>query len=119
MVAVCGPARFDHAKKTTLINPTVIIEVLSPSTELYDRTRKLDHYKALESLVEIALVAQDHARVDLLRRVGGRWEWTTYLDLKDVLRLEAIGCEVPLARVYDKVELQETPRLRQPVEEDD
>jgi Uma2 family endonuclease len=119
VVAVCGPARFDHAKKTTLVNPTVVIEVLSPSTELYDRTRKLDHYKAIESLVEIALVAQDHARIDLLRRVEDRWEWTTCLDLEDVLRLESVGCEIPLARVYDRVELQETPRLRQVVEDDD
>ena len=119
VVAVCGPTQFDQAKKTTLINPMVVVEVLSPSTELYDRTTKLDHYKAIESLVEIALVAQDHARVDLLRRVEGRWEWTTSLDLKDLLRLESVGCEIPLARIYDRIALRETPQLRQVVEEAD
>src|SRR4051794_37409677 len=64
VTASCGAQQFVGAHQVTLLNPTVIIEVLSPSTELYDRTEKFDHYRRLESLADYVLVAQDRVRVD-------------------------------------------------------
>ena len=112
VVAVCGPAQFDHAKKTTLINPTAIIEVLSPSTEVYDRTTKLDHYKALDSIREIALVSQDRVRVDVLRRFEGRWVWDAISDPGATLRLESLDCDLPISGIYERVELSAPTQLR-------
>ena len=119
VVAVCGPTQFTNSKKTTLVNPTAVIEVLSPCTENYDRTTKLDHYQTIESLREVALVSQDRARVELLRRVDDRWEWTVYSNLEETLRLESVGCEIPLKRVYAKVDLPEPPTLRRAIQEDE
>jgi Uma2 family endonuclease len=112
VVAVCGPGVFTTGEKTTLLNPTVVFEVLSPSTETYDRSTKLDHYRTVESLHEIVLVAQDRVRIDLLRRAGDQWVWMSLLRLDDLLHLESIGCEVPVASIYAQIEVPEIPLLR-------
>ena len=112
VVAVCGPTRFDRENKTTLINPTAIIEILSPSTEVYDRTTKLDHYKAIESLREVALVSQDRARIDILRRIEGRWVLDSITDLGATLRLESLDCDIPVVDIYERVDLPDQPQLR-------
>ena len=118
VVVVCGPPRFTSAKKTTLLNPTVAVEVLSPSTELYDRTTKKDHYQRIASLREYVLVSQDRVRVDHLALEDGKWIATSWTDLGDVVRLDSIDCVLPLAKIYAKVEFGEAPPLR-PVAEDD
>lgn len=118
VVAVCGPALFDSDKKTTLLNPTLIVEVLSPSTEIYDRSTKLDHYKTVDSIREIALVTQDRPRVDLLTKVEGQWIWSSIVGLDGNLRLHSIECEIPMARIYAKVELP-GESLRPVVNDDD
>ena len=106
VVAVCGPAEFEHdRRKTTLLNPTAIVEVLSGSTETYDRTLKLDHYAQVESLREVAIVAQDRVRVDLLRRGEAGWVWSSVTDPAGSFRLDSINCEISLSRVYEKVDL--------------
>lgn len=112
VVAVCGSAQFDHAKKTTLTNPLLVVEVLSPSTEVYDRTTKLDHYKTIPSLREIVLVAQDRVRIDLLRRVESDWVWESITDPGGSLHLESVGCDIPVSRIDDRVELADSTVLR-------
>jgi Uma2 family endonuclease len=112
VVVVCEPPRFTNRKKTTLLNPTVLIEVISPSTEKYDRTTKGDHFKTIESLREHVLVSQDQVRVDVSTRTELGWVSKVYTDRNEVLRLESIGCEVPLSKIYAKVELPEVSPLR-------
>jgi Uma2 family endonuclease len=104
VVALCGEIRFDDAQRDTLINPAVIIEVLSPSTEAYDRGEKFAHYRRLESLTDYVLVAQDKRRVEHYVRRGAEWVLTEISDLDGRLRLDSVGSEVVLRDIYDKVE---------------
>jgi Uma2 family endonuclease len=78
----------------------VLVEVLSPSTEEYDRGEKLAHYERLESLREVLLVAHDQHRVDLVRRTAsGEWQ-TIAAGPGESLTLESIGCRIPVDAVY-------------------
>ncbi|MGQ9889013.1 MAG: Uma2 family endonuclease [Aggregatilineales bacterium] len=101
---VCGEARFADNKLDTLLNPAVIIEVLSPSTEAYDRGRKFQHYRQIETLREYLLIAQDSPRIErYLRRDDGAWLLTDAHGLDAALHLPAIGCALALAEVYEQV----------------
>ncbi|MDS4069452.1 MAG: Uma2 family endonuclease [Candidatus Competibacter sp.] len=107
LVVVCGKAQFDDSHVDTLLNPTLIVEVLSGSTEAYDRGRKFEHYRKLESLAEYVLIAQHHPHVESYRRQPDhRWMLTDSDGLDGSLRLDAIDCELTLAEIYDKVEFQ-------------
>lgn len=103
VTVVCGERRFLDREVDTLLNPTVIVEVLSPSTEAYDRGAKFAHYRRLTSLREYVLVAQDTVLVERYSRQGEDWLLTELSRLDDVLRLESIGCHVPLREIYDRV----------------
>jgi Uma2 family endonuclease len=83
----------------TVVNPTLLVEVLSPSTEDYDRGEKLAHYKRIASLREVVLVAQDERRIVLWRREGERWTLETAHG-DQVARLPGVGCSLPLAEIY-------------------
>jgi Uma2 family endonuclease len=101
---VCGAPQFEDAEQDTLLNPTVIVEVLSPSTESYDRGKKFQHYRALESLEEYVLVAQDSRRIEqYVRQVKGQWLLRDIHQPEAYLELASIECRVPLADVYEKV----------------
>ena len=107
VVVACGEPNFEDKQLDTLTNPTVIIEVLSPSTENYDRGEKFAHYRKLESLRDYVLVAQDKVRVEHYVRskdVGGQWIFTEISDPDGTLRLASIGCEVALQDVYNRIE---------------
>ncbi|HEY2156393.1 MAG TPA: Uma2 family endonuclease, partial [Isosphaeraceae bacterium] len=108
VVVVEGEPRFHDDEFDTLLNPAVIIEVLSPSTEDYDRGDKFLRYRRLDSLQEYVLVAQDQVRVERYTRLGQDWPLTASTNLDDVLRLNSIGCDVPLRQVYAKTPLAET-----------
>jgi Uma2 family endonuclease len=100
---VCGPIEGDPSDPTgaTITNPTLIIEVLSPSTEQDDRGDKWQHYQLIASLQEFVLVSQSHPRVERYRRLAtGGWE---YQDATaGVVRL-ATGAELDLARLYGQL----------------
>ena len=105
VIVVCGQAQFDDIQRDTLLNPTLIVEVLSDSTEAYDRGRKFEHYRKLESLMEYVLIAQHRPHVESYRRQPDqRWVLTESDGLESSLRLDAIDCELALAEIYDKVE---------------
>lgn len=107
VVVVCGEPRFGDEVADTLLNPTVVIEVLSPSTELYDRGRKFHNYRTLDSLQEYLLIAQDAYRIErFLRRADGQWLFTDVTALDAVLELPSIECKLAVADVYDKVEFE-------------
>ena len=103
IVIVCGKPALEDEHFDTLMNPTVIIEVLSPSTERHDRGEKWGHYRQLESLQSYVLVAQDSARVEMFTRQADLWIFSEVSD-KGVLHLEAAGCSVPLEAIYEQVE---------------
>lgn len=106
VIAVCGESRFLDDEQDTLLNPGLIVEVLSPSTEAYDRGRKFEHYKSIESLREYLLVASDHIHADLYtRQPDGRWLLTSADKLEDSLTLESVGAQLTLVDLYEKVEL--------------
>ncbi|MBZ0292892.1 MAG: Uma2 family endonuclease [Anaerolineae bacterium] len=101
---VCGEACFADAEFDTLINPTVIIEVLSPSTESYDRGKKFHHYRELPSLQEYALITQDNPRIErYLRQDNDTWEFIDAKGLNASLPLTSIDCTLILAEVYEQV----------------
>jgi Uma2 family endonuclease len=104
VVAVCGEPRFEDDEVDTLLNPTVIVEVLSPSTESDDRGKKFGHYRRLESLKEYVIVAQDQILVERYTRHGEDWLLSELRRIDDTLRLASIGSEVPLREIYAKVE---------------
>ena len=80
--------------------------MLSPATEGYDRGRKFEHYRGIESLAEYLLVAQDRVHVDLYtRQQDGRWVLSEASRLEDTLELPSIGCHLALADLYEKVDL--------------
>ena len=106
-MAVCGERQFLDAEMDTLLNPTTIVEVLSTTTESYDRGKKFGHYRRLTSLKEYVLVAQDEIRVERFTRRGDDWVLSVFTSLDDTLRLASIDCEVPLREIYDKVEFSE------------
>ncbi len=109
VAAVCGEARFADDRLDTLLNPSAIIEVLSPSTESVDRGEKFQRFRRMESLQEYVLVAQDHVCVERYVRQGGDWVLTELNDLGQTLRLPSVECEVPLREIYDKVDFPARP----------
>lgn len=110
VIAICGEPQFPDDRRDTLLNPSLIIEVLSQSTEAYDRGRKFEHYKTLESLREYLLLAQDRIHADLyVRQSDGRWLLTSADRLEDSLTLDSVGATLRLADLYEKVEFQARP----------
>ena len=106
VVALCGDARFDDDQQDTLLNPAVLIEVLSKSTEAYDRGDKAEHYRKLPSLAEYLLISQDKPHVEhYVRQPDNQWLLSETSDLQDTVALPAINCTLVLAEVYDKVEI--------------
>ena len=106
VVVVCGQARFADDQKDTLLNPTLIIEVLSDSTKDYDRGGKFQHYRTLASLTEYVLVSQETCHVErCVRQPENRWLLSETNEVKDTIHLSSIGCDLVLAEVYDKVDL--------------
>jgi Uma2 family endonuclease len=106
VVVVCGERQFVDERRDILLNPSLLVEVLSPSTEAYDRGRKFEHYQSIESLGEYLLVASDRAHVDqYTRRPDGRWLLTSADRLEDSLDLQSIGCRLALADLYGNIDL--------------
>lgn len=105
VVVACEEEKFDDAENDTLLNPVIVIEVLSESTEAYDRGKKFEHYQSIESLTEYLLVAQDPYRIEQYVRQSNReWRYAEYHNAEDVIKINAIGCEVVVKDVYAKVE---------------
>lgn len=106
LVVVCGEPQFEDDYLDTLLNPTLIIEVLSESTEGYDRGKKFGFYRTIPSLAEYLLIAQDEQRVEqYAKQPDGRWLLSEYRSTDDVAELASIQCQLALTEVYDKVVL--------------
>ena len=104
VIVICGDPRFADDRRDTLLNPALIVEVLSPSTEAYDRGFKSAQYRTVESLEEYALVSQAEPRVEVFRRQpGGHWLLSEAVGLEAVCQFESLDCDVPLSEIYAKV----------------
>ena len=104
---VCEEPRFEDDVFDTLLNPIVIVEVLSPSTEAYDRGDKFAHYRQLQSLQEYILVSQDKVRVDHYVRHAAQWILTDFQEPDQQLPLTSIQCELRLQEIYERVPFHE------------
>lgn len=104
LTIVCGKPRFRDEKNDVLLNPKVIIEVLSPSTEDYDRGRKFSLYQQIESLTSYLLVSQDRANIDhCWKNEEGDWLLRSAAGLGATVQIASIECLLPLAEVYEGV----------------
>jgi Uma2 family endonuclease len=102
----CGEPKFEDAELDTLLNPDLIVEVLSKSTASYDRRQKFAFYRTIESLTGYMLVSQDTSHVEhYAKQPDGRWLLSDYRSTEDVVQLDSIGCSLPLREIYDKVSL--------------
>lgn len=104
VVVVCGERKYGDSKKDILINPQVIIEVLSKTTKLKDRNQKLDSYMSLESLTDYVLVEQDAMRIEHFIKINEK-EWVVHLltEVTESLFLKSIDCRIQLSEVYRDV----------------
>jgi Uma2 family endonuclease len=106
VVVVCGEPKFEDAYVDTLLNPTLLVEVLSQSTERYDRIAKSSYYRTLDSLAEHLLVAQDEVRLEqYVKQANGQWLLFEISSIDKVVELPSLGCTLALRDVYDKVSL--------------
>lgn len=114
--ALCGEAKFEEVGGVdTLTNPSLIVEVLSPSTESYDRVDKFTHYKSIPSFAEYLLVAQHRPHVThLVRREDGEWLHREYNDLEATLGLSSLGCELAMSEIYQNVSFETPPAESSP-----
>lgn len=108
VVAVCGPPELLDGQFDTLLNPTLLIEVLSPSTAGYDRGLKFEHYRRIPSLREYVLVTQGRVFVERHARAeDGAWRLTELSRRDQDLTIDCLGITVPLREVYRGVDVPE------------
>ena len=106
VVVTCGEENFADDKRDILLNPLVIIEVLSDSTEAYDRGKKFEHYQSIPSLNTYILTTQDALRVEqfVRQQEGKLWTYSETHEVGGTVRVEAIGCDLKLENIYLKVD---------------
>lgn len=106
LTVVCNDAEFEDDEQDTLLNPVLIVEVLSPSTEGYDRGAKFAHYRRIESLREYVLIAQDRYSIErYLRDENGQWVLSEATAPTSQVELTTIASQLQVSEVYEKVEL--------------
>lgn len=104
VVIVCGQPQLEDEQRDTLLNPVVVIEVLSPSTEIFDRSVKFFAYQKLPSLREYLLVAQDKVRVEhFIRQPDGQWLQREYTQAEEVIHLTSVNIDLPVQTVYEGI----------------
>jgi Uma2 family endonuclease len=107
LVAFCGEPQFQDGRRDLLLNPSLIVEVLSDSTEAYDRGGKFALYRQIPSLREYLLISQHQVQVDLYTRGDDdRWTLTDFTGLTDSVPLASVACTLAVAEVYDKVGIE-------------
>jgi Uma2 family endonuclease len=111
LVFVCEPPQFEDGEFDTLLNPRAIVEILSDSTEKYDRGAKFGHYRQIPSLQEYVLIAQDQALCErYVRRPDESWVLTVFSGIERVAEFTSVPVRIPLADVYQGVKFPEAPQ---------
>jgi len=109
---ICGPLKFAEGTDDTVVNPTLIVEVLSASTERYDRGRKFEHYRLISDLKEYLLVSQKEPRIEqFVRQPDGRWLLGDAVGIDSTLELPSLQISISLAEVFSKVQFNPTRAL--------
>ena len=104
-MVICGKPNFLDRRKNIVTNPIVIVEVVSPSTEQYDRSEKFKAYQQLPSLKDYVLISQNEPLLEVFARTdSGLWIRTEYRGLGTSAQLESIAVEIPLHKLYEKVD---------------
>jgi len=103
VIVAPSPPQLEDDEADTLLNPLVLVECLSPSTRRIDRGEKLDAYRQIPSLAEYLIVAQDRIWIDRYYRTDGGWQLAEYSQSVERIPLPAIGCELPVSEVYERV----------------
>jgi Uma2 family endonuclease len=107
---ICAEPQFLATNPETLLNPSLIVEVLSPSTEAYDRGRKFEHYRTIQSLQEYLLVSSERISVDLFtRQPDGSWRLSSATALPDTLHLQTLDADLPIALIYQGIDFSTPP----------
>ena len=105
VTVLCSQPQYTDDKRDTLVNPTFIAEVLSPSTKNFDRGEKSRLYRMVPSLTEFLLVDQAGIEIEHWQRLpNGNWEIATIRDLQGVVRLPSLDCELPVSEIYRNIE---------------
>lgn len=108
LVGLCQEPKLDSSKFNTLLNPELIIEVLSSSTEAYDRGLKFAGYRTIPTVKEYIIIAQDEMRVEqYLRQADDTWQVRFLEKADDLLQVESMKCAIPLSQIYDRVNFGE------------
>ena len=111
---VCGEVRYFDGHRDMIENPLVIVEVLSPTTEGYDRGEKFAHYQEVPSLAEYLLVSQEAMRIEhYVRQDDNQWLLSNHFGPDAVVKIASIDCDLPLAEVYERVEV--SPEKNAPI----
>ncbi|MBN1430691.1 MAG: Uma2 family endonuclease [Anaerolineae bacterium] len=109
VVVICGQPQFTDDVHDTIVNPIVIVEVLSASTERYDRGMKFQNYRTIDTLQDYVLISQDHHHVEhYTRQESGLWLLQEVDGLEEEIHIQSIECTLPLKDVYEKVELEQS-----------
>lgn len=109
VIVLCDAPRFSDEQKDTLLNPALIIEVLSESTKDYDRGGKFEQYRTIESFVEYLLIAQDRPHVEHhTRQPDGSWILFETNSLEDTIQLKSVPCSLRIADIYAKIDFGAT-----------
>jgi Uma2 family endonuclease len=103
VVVAPSPPQLEDDAADTLLNPLVLVEVLSPSTEEFDRGGKHDDYRLIPSLTDYLTVAQDRVWVDHHRRSAKGWRLRVYKTLTDRVAFPDLGCDLSLTDIYERV----------------
>ena len=110
---VCGQPRFHDERRDMVQNPILVVEVLSPSTEAYDRGAKFAQYRRLDSLTNYLMISPNEYRAELfVRQPDNRWLLSEVTGERQSIVIKSIGCEIQMAEVYDRVEFEPPPPLR-------
>jgi len=105
IVAVCGEEIYEDETEDTLLNPQLIIEVLSKSTAGYDRGVKFQYYQTIESFREYVLISQEPFRVEqYVRKSKNEWRYFEFRQAEDIVKLNSIDCQISLREIYHKIQ---------------
>jgi Uma2 family endonuclease len=110
LTVVCGPLQFAAGTDDTVVNPILIAEVLSDSTEAYDRGTKFQHYRQMPSLREYLLISQREPRVEqLIRQDSGEWLWRQAAGVESSLVTPSLEITIPLSEIFANVKFVPAP----------
>ncbi len=104
---VCGESRYEDEKEVTLLNPTVVVEVTSPSSIVNDHISKVEFYGAVPSIEGYLILDQERVFAEWYSRAESGWYLQQFSDVNDVIALEPLGCSLPLAQVYRKIAIED------------